>query len=48
VKTKVEGARHILKNALDSLLVLHRGPLHEPADKPDDECQVRASVQQVA
>ena len=39
VKTEVKG---------DSLLVLHHGSLHEPTDEPDGECQVRASVHQVA
>ena len=48
VKTLVEGARHILKDALDRLRMLHRGLLHEPAHEYDDERQVRPSVHQVA
>ena len=48
VQTEVERASDIAEDALDSLLMLHRRPLHESADEPDGERQIRASVHQVA
>ena len=47
VQTEVERASDIAEDALDSLLMLHRRPLHEPADEADGERQIGLSVHHI-
>lgn len=48
MKTVVEGACHVAKDALDGLQMLHCWSLHEPAHIPNGECKVRSGMDQVA
>jgi len=48
VQDKVECADDVAQDTLACALMFHHGPLHEPADKADDECHIRAGVHQEA
>ena len=48
VQPIVGGARDVVQNPLDGLLMFHRWPLHEPTDIDDGECKVRPGVDEVA